>query len=103
MFRSARPAFWLASAGALVFAAWRALALRWTTDDAFISFRYAQNWLDGLGLVFNAGERVEGYTNFLWTVWSALGLALGFDAAAWANAWGLACYLASVALLVWTG
>jgi hypothetical protein len=101
--RSARPAFRLACAAALVFAAWRALALRWTTDDAFISFRYAQNWLDGLGLVFNAGERVEGYTNFLWTVWSAVGLALGFDAAAWASAWGIACYLASVALLATTG
>lgn len=37
-------------------------------DDAYISFRYAQNLVDGHGLVFNAGERVEGYTNFLWTV-----------------------------------
>jgi hypothetical protein len=35
-------------------------------DDAYISFRYLDNWLGGLGLVFNAGERVEGYTNFLW-------------------------------------
>lgn len=37
-------------------------------DDAFISFRYAKNLLDGHGLAFNVGERVEGYTNFLWTV-----------------------------------
>ena len=37
------------------------------TDDAFISFRYARNWAEGYGLVFNPGsERVEGYTNFLW-------------------------------------
>lgn len=36
-------------------------------DDAYISFRYAQNALRGHGLVFNPGERVEGYTNFLWT------------------------------------
>ncbi|MBI5303487.1 MAG: hypothetical protein HY868_15240 [Chloroflexi bacterium] len=37
-------------------------------DDAFISFRYAQNAVRGIGLVFNPGERVEGFTNFLWTV-----------------------------------
>lgn len=36
-------------------------------DDAFISFRYAQNLAAGNGLVFNVGERVEGYSNFLWT------------------------------------
>jgi len=35
-------------------------------DDAFISFRYVRNFLDGHGLVFNIGERVEGYTNFFW-------------------------------------
>jgi hypothetical protein len=35
-------------------------------DDAFISFRYLDNWLQGEGLVFNPGERVEGYSNFLW-------------------------------------
>ncbi len=37
-------------------------------DDAFISFRYIKNFIEGHGLVFNIGERVEGYTNFLWTM-----------------------------------
>lgn len=36
-------------------------------DDAYISFRYAQNAIRGHGLIFNPGERVEGFTNFLWT------------------------------------
>ena len=36
-------------------------------DDTFISLRYARHWAEGLGPVFNVGERVEGYTNFLWT------------------------------------
>jgi len=36
-----------------------------TTDDAFITFRYARNEASGEGLVFNPGERVEGYSNFL--------------------------------------
>ena len=35
-------------------------------DDAMISMRYAYNLAHGLGPVWNAGERVEGYTNPLW-------------------------------------
>jgi hypothetical protein len=37
-------------------------------DDAYISFRYADNFLSGKGLVYNGGERTEGYTNFLWVI-----------------------------------
>lgn len=37
-------------------------------DDAYISFRYAKNLAAGEGLVFNPGERVEGYTNFGWVL-----------------------------------
>ncbi|MBX3219948.1 MAG: hypothetical protein KF795_05465 [Labilithrix sp.] len=37
-------------------------------DDMMISMRYARNLAEGQGLVWNPGERVEGYTNFLWTV-----------------------------------
>jgi arabinofuranosyltransferase len=48
------------------------LTYDFTQDDAYISFRYAANFLDGKGLVFNAGERVEGYTNFLWVMLMAL-------------------------------
>ncbi len=38
----------------------------WGCDDAFISYRYARNFAQGQGLVFNEGERVEGYSNFLY-------------------------------------
>lgn len=51
----------------------------YTVDDAFISMRYAENWAEGRGLVFNAGERVEGYTNFLWTALLAAGIRAGLD------------------------
>lgn len=37
-------------------------------DDMMISMRYARNLAEGHGLVWNPGERVEGYTNFLWTL-----------------------------------
>ena len=37
-------------------------------DDAMISMRYADNWAHGRGLVWNVGEKVEGYTNPAWTI-----------------------------------
>ncbi|MDH3211835.1 MAG: hypothetical protein OEM05_05065 [Myxococcales bacterium] len=49
-------------------------------DDAYISYRYALNLVEGRGLVFNPGEYVEGYTNLLWTLLVAGGLALGWNA-----------------------
>ena len=63
----------------LALLAWLASVSWFLTDDAFISFRYARNLLDGHGLMFNPGERVEGYTNFLWVlelaaIWGALGI-----------------------------
>jgi arabinofuranosyltransferase len=49
----------------------------WVCDDAFISFRYAEQLLAGHGLVFNVGDRVEGYTNLLWVLEMAFFGALG--------------------------
>ena len=44
------------------------LALRgaWLGDDAYITFRTADNLLHGLGPVWNADERVQTFTNPLW-------------------------------------
>ncbi len=50
---------------------------RTPVDDAFISYRYAGNLVEGHGLVWNPGERVEGYSNFLWTLLVAIGIKLG--------------------------
>jgi arabinofuranosyltransferase len=50
-----------------------------TIDDAYISFRYAKNLARGMGLVYNAGEHIEGYTNFFWTVLLAGGIRVGLD------------------------
>ena len=75
--------------------------IAWTCDDAFISFRYADNLVRGDGLVFNAGERVEGYTNFLWTLGCAAGMALGYRPERWSEAWGIVFYAASILLLGW--
>ncbi|MBN1212637.1 MAG: hypothetical protein JXA92_08665 [candidate division Zixibacteria bacterium] len=48
-------------------------------DDAYISYRYVANFLKGDGLVYNIGERVEGITNFGWTVYLVLWGAIGAD------------------------
>ncbi|MEZ4824399.1 MAG: hypothetical protein R2942_19210 [Ignavibacteria bacterium] len=48
-------------------------------DDAFISFRYVQNFVDGNGLVFNIGERVEGYANLLWVLILSVFVKMNFD------------------------
>jgi hypothetical protein len=37
-------------------------------DDAMVSMRYAWNFSHGLGLVWNANEHVEGYSNLLMTL-----------------------------------
>ncbi len=51
----------------------------WMLDDSFISFRYAENFANGDGFVYNSGEKVEGYTSFLWVALLAVFKILGFD------------------------
>ncbi|MCA8973160.1 MAG: hypothetical protein KDC98_00490, partial [Planctomycetes bacterium] len=38
----------------------------WVCDDAFITFRVADNLLEGYGLRWNVAERVQAYSNPLW-------------------------------------
>ena len=47
---------------------WALEYLRNVVDDSLISMVFARRLATGDGLVFNPGEHVEGYTNFLWTV-----------------------------------
>ncbi|MHB8873680.1 MAG: hypothetical protein ACYC8T_08340 [Myxococcaceae bacterium] len=63
-----RAVFGATLGGALVVGVWLGWKKLWLCDDAFITFRYAWNLAHGNGLVFNPGEWVEGYTNFLWAV-----------------------------------
>jgi hypothetical protein len=74
-----------------------------TVDDAYITFRYAQNLVAGHGLVFNAGERVEGYTNFLLVLWSALALLLSIDPETWVRGLTLLSCLGILAAVIWFG
>jgi len=49
------------------------------SDDAYISLVYARNLLEGKGLIWSAGEPVEGYTNFLFVILTAALGWLGMD------------------------
>jgi len=70
-------------------------------DDAFISFRYVKNFLAGHGLVFNIGERVEGYTNFLWIMLLALLTKLGLPTIGTARVLGILFSIGTLAVAAW--
>ncbi len=58
-------------------------------DDAMIGMRYAENLARGHDLVWNPGENVEGYTNFLWVLVMTLPHLVTEDRA-------LACHLVQI-------
>lgn len=89
-------------AGALVLAVvaflYHANALKaWTVDDSFITYRYAENAAAGHGFVFNVGERVEGYTSFLWVAVLAVTTLVGLPIVATSKILGV---LAGIGCLV---
>jgi hypothetical protein len=67
-------------------------------DDAYISFRYADQLVRGRGYVFNAGERVEGATNALWTLLLAIPHAVGLSIVAAASVFGLLSVIGATVL-----
>ena len=69
-------------------------------DDAYISFQYVKNFLHGHGLVYNVGERVEGYTDFLWVMLLSVVMAVfrNADIAAASVVLGLGFGVLSMAL-----
>ena len=75
------------------------LFLDFTQDDAFISFRYVKNFVNGEGLVFNPGERVEGYTNFFWILLLSIFVKLGFDVIVISKVLGILSGISIIVLL----
>jgi arabinofuranosyltransferase len=82
-----------------VWAAWF-----FTIDDAFISFRYAENLADGHGPVWNlTGQPVEGFTDFAWVVWSSVGSLLGIALPLFTKVTSLVFGAATLAMLISAG
>jgi hypothetical protein len=96
------PTSWIVAGLALCYGLWFAYDHAWVCDDAFISFRYSKNLVDGQGLVYNAGEYVEGYTNFLWVMMLAGGMALSIDPVWLAQVLGVVFLVATFAVLAHT-
>lgn len=53
----------------------------WLEDDAMVSMQYARHLAGGQGLVWTPGERVEGFSNPLWTLFMSALLATGLPRA----------------------
>jgi hypothetical protein len=70
-------------------------------EDAFIYYRYAWNWAHGQGLVFNAGDPVEGFSGPLWMAILALVAGLGLDLPKTAPALGIAAGAATLIASWW--
>jgi hypothetical protein len=88
----------LAAAGALVA---HSLVFNFVTDDAYISFVYSRHLAFDGQLVFNLGERVEGYTNFLWTALLAALLKLGLLPEITSRVLGTAFGVATLGTTAW--
>lgn len=84
-----------------VFAAYTVAVPIVPAEDAFITFRYAQNFAAGHGLVFNVGERVYGCTEVGFAALLGVAGAFGADIPT-AGVWIARCAaVAMILLLYW--
>ena len=80
--------FWMLSAA--VYLACSLISFTLLSEDAYISFRYAENISGGYGPVFNqGGPTIEGYSNPLWVWLLALSHLLGADVVVAGRCFGL--------------
>lgn len=91
----------LLSAGLLLLVAAVVFKCAWVGDDAYISLRTVDNLLEGRGLTWNAGERVQLFTHPLWLL-----LVTGVHAVIPDGYWSLILAslitsLAAVAIVIW--
>jgi len=77
------------------------LHIKFTVDDAAISFSYARNFAQGLGLgaLYPGAPRVEGYSNLLWVILLGGGTRLGLDTILVSKIFGLLFAMGCVVLL----
>lgn len=92
---TARAVVWAGLTLLVGIVVWKA----WVTDDAYITFRTAQHFVEGRGLVWNAGERVQVYTHPLWMFLVSGAYALTREFFYTSIVLGVACTLAAAWLL----
>ena len=75
------------------------LVYNFVTDDAYISFVFSRNFAEHGELVFNLGDRVEGYTNFSWTVLLGMLMKIGIPPEYSSRVLGTLCALGTLAVV----
>ncbi len=88
------PAVAMAGALALMVGRWG-----YAMDDPWITYRYGRNLARGLGLVFNPGERLEGYSNFIMVLGSAVLERLRLEPFGFVRLGGIVSLLAAIWVL----
>jgi arabinofuranosyltransferase len=74
---------------------------RFVQDDAYISWRYAANLVHHGQLAWNLGERVEGYTSFLWTLAATVPIAAGLEVESSMEGLGIVLFTGTLLLFWW--
>jgi arabinofuranosyltransferase len=94
-----------AARGLLVLAAVTVCVLQvraaWVSEDAFITLRTVDNFVNGLGLRWNPAERVQSYTHPLWMFLLAVPYAITREPYFTTLALSLLCSFATVAVLTY--
>lgn len=67
------------------------------SDDALISLRYADRLVDGLGLTWSDGPKLEGYSNLLWVLLASGLHSLGVDLILGVRIMGILC----AGMMIW--
>ena len=85
--------------GLALFAAQAGWPWPFFSDDSFISLRFSERLLQGDGLTWTDGERVEGYSNLLWVLLTAALGAIGLELVTAARLLGALCTVAALIAL----
>lgn len=99
--RPVPPAAWLILA--LSGYATALTATAWMSDDAYITLRTLDHWVNGYGLRFNAAERVQAYTHPLWLLLLAGPYAITGEPYFTTLFVSMNTALAATALIAWFG
>jgi arabinofuranosyltransferase len=85
----------------MFFTFWVLVKSAWVSDDAYISFRSVANFVNGYGLTWNVGERVQAFTNPLWVFIMSFIYYLTADMYHSSIALSLFCSLTTFALILY--
>jgi arabinofuranosyltransferase len=69
----------------------RVLASAWVAEDAFITFRTIDNFVNGHGLRWNVDQRVQTYTHPLWMLVNTIPYVFARDVPSTVTAMGILC------------